>query len=164
LNSSSLSKESGANWRFQPTGSTETGKQPESLEYRAQHNWFHLREPLENIGVRLNRDTLYSLGVFDLDRAAVRRRAQGRVRARPSCPKTLLVSPAAPALGRLHVSRTGPPFAIFAGPRAFAWHHPAYLGDGSCLSGLVGVIDFDGSGPLLSEDAGPPGLVAGTFP
>jgi hypothetical protein len=40
----------------------------------------------------------------------------------------------------------------------------AYFGDGSGLSGVVGVIGFDGSGPLLSEEAGPPGVVAGTLP
>ena len=48
------------------------------------------------------------------------------------------------------------------GPRAP--RHPAYLGDGSDLSGLVDVLGFDGSGPLLSEAVGPPGVVAGTFP
>src|SRR6185295_7744527 len=47
---------------------------------------------------------------------------------------------------------------------ASAWHHRAYLGDGSGLSGVVDVIAFDGSGPLDSEEAGPPGVVAGTFP
>ena len=52
------------------------------------------------------------------------------------------------------------PFAL--GPRAP--HQPAYLGDGSDLSGLVGVLGFEGSGPLLSEAFGPPGVVAGTFP
>jgi hypothetical protein len=57
----------------------------------------------------------------------------------------------------------GAPF-VFWGPQAFVRQHRAYLGDGSCLSGLVGVIGFDGSGPLLSEEAGPPGVVAGTFP
>jgi hypothetical protein len=40
----------------------------------------------------------------------------------------------------------------------------AYFGDGSGLSGVVGVIGFDGSGPLLSEELGPPGVVAGTLP
>jgi hypothetical protein len=40
----------------------------------------------------------------------------------------------------------------------------AYLGDGSCLSGLVDGLGLDGSGPLLSEAVGPPGVVAGTFP
>jgi hypothetical protein len=48
------------------------------------------------------------------------------------------------------------------GPRAPL--HPAYLGDGSDLSGLVDVLGFDGSGPLLSEEVGPPGAVEGTLP
>jgi hypothetical protein len=32
------------------------------------------------------------------------------------------------------------------------------------LSGLVDVLGLDGSGPLLSEAVGPPGVVEGTFP
>jgi hypothetical protein len=57
----------------------------------------------------------------------------------------------------------GAPFAV-AGCCAHVRRHRAYLGDGSGLSGVVGVIGFDGSGPLDSEEAGPPGVVAGTFP
>jgi hypothetical protein len=40
----------------------------------------------------------------------------------------------------------------------------AYFGDGSCLSGLVGLVGRAGSGPLDSEAVGPPGVVAGTLP
>jgi hypothetical protein len=39
-----------------------------------------------------------------------------------------------------------------------------YFGDGSDLSGSVGVLDLDGSGPLDSELIGPPGVAAGTLP
>src|SRR5262245_28342147 len=40
----------------------------------------------------------------------------------------------------------------------------AHFGDGSCLSGLVGLVGLAGSGPLDSEAFGPPGVVAGTLP
>jgi hypothetical protein len=41
---------------------------------------------------------------------------------------------------------------------------PDQRGEGACLSGAVGVLGLVGSGPLVSAAAGPPGLVAGTFP